>query len=63
MLQEAAPPVPPTRPYTVQGDKRLCFPHFRHMKQNYTGNQQQPLITTAFYFYTNMFNFGKNNLL
>ena len=31
------PPVPPTRPYTVQGDIKISFPQFRVMKQNYKG--------------------------
>ena len=51
-FQNEPPPLPPTRPYTVQGDRRVCFPQFRFMKQNYTGQywssvkqRVQPLLS------------------
>ena len=37
MLQERPPPVPPSRPYTVSGSKKITFPQSRIMKHNYLG--------------------------
>ena len=36
-LEVTPPPVPPTRPYTVQGGVKISFPQYRVMKQNYRG--------------------------
>ena len=37
-LQERPPPVPPSRPYTVSGNKKIAFPQSRVMGQSFSGN-------------------------
>ena len=39
-MQERPPPVPPSRPYTVNGSRRITFPQTRIMTHNFPGNFQ-----------------------
>ena len=37
IFQERPPPVPPSRPYTVNGNKKISFPQTRVMSQSFSG--------------------------
>ena len=36
-LQERPPPVPPSRPYTVTGNRKIAYPQSRVMKNSFPG--------------------------
>ena len=35
--QERPPPVPPSRPYTVTGNRKIAYPQSRVMKNSFPG--------------------------
>ena len=51
-MQVSPPPVPPSRPYTVAGNKKISFPHTRVVRRTYTSKSNissYPSTTQAFY--------------
>ena len=52
-FQERPPPVPPSRPYTVTGNKKIAFPQNRVMRATFPGNSLNQYTWVCWVYKTN----------